>query len=74
VSPRTYLRLLRFSETFEDLHASGSLAGHAAEHGFADQAHMSREFRSMAGSPASAARKTAVGPFLDNPETQASPS
>ena len=74
VSPRTYLRLLRFSETFDDLQAAGSLAGHAAEHGFADQAHMSREFRSMAGSSASAARKTAVGPFLGNPETQASPS
>lgn len=65
VAPGTYLRLVRFSETFSELpSAEGSLAHHAAKHGFADQAHMSREFRAMAGSSAGKARKVAVGPFL----------
>ena len=64
--PRTYLRLLRFSQTLDGLpDAHGSLAGHAADHGFADQAHMSREFRALAGAPAATVRKTATGPFLD---------
>lgn len=65
VSPSTYLRLLRFQETFVDLqHSSDPLAHHAATHGFADQAHMAREFRSMSGTNAAIARKRAQGPFL----------
>jgi len=62
--PRRYLRLLRFNKAFEGVPASGSLAGHAADQGFADQAHMAREFRAMAGVPAKQARRTAKGPFL----------
>lgn len=66
MTPRTYLRLLRFSDAIEGLAAvEGSFAGHAAERGFADQSHMSREFRSMAGLPATSVRNRAVGPFLD---------
>ena len=34
-----------------------TLAGHAADRGFADQAHMAREFRRLAGVPATAARR-----------------
>lgn len=65
VSPRIYLRLLRFSCAFDQLpELSGSLALHAAEHGFADQSHMAREFRSMSGLPAVKAKKKAIGPFL----------
>ena len=65
VAPRTYLRLLRFQESLAGLAGSGdSLADHAAAHGFADQAHMAREFRSMAGVPARKARAKARGPFL----------
>ena len=64
-APSTYLRLVRFSEAFAALgEASHGLAGHAAAHGFADQAHMAREFRTLAGEPASRARKRAQGPFL----------
>lgn len=66
ISPRKYLRLLRFSQTLGGLPgAEGTLAGHAADHGFADQAHMSREFRAMAGAPAAVVRKIVTGPFLD---------
>lgn len=75
LSPRSYLRLLRFGDAIAGLPAAtGSLAGHAADHGFADQAHMSREFRSMSGSSAGTARKTLLGPFLDRSRHRSSPS
>jgi AraC-like DNA-binding protein len=65
VGPRTYLRLLRFQQTFAALPASAdSLADHAAAHGFSDQAHMAREFRVLAGAPASRARRSATPPFV----------
>jgi AraC-like DNA-binding protein len=65
VPPRLYLRLLRFQETLAGLQEDeDSLAGHAAARGFADQAHMAREFRAIAGAPAGVARKKAVGPFI----------
>ena len=62
--PRHYLRLLRFQKAFEQVPDAASLADHAAAQGFADQAHMAREFREMAGVPATEARRTAKGPFL----------
>jgi AraC-like DNA-binding protein len=62
--PRRYLRLLRFQKAFERVPDDASLAAHAADQGFADQAHMAREFRAMAGMPANRARRTARGPFL----------
>jgi AraC-like DNA-binding protein len=62
--PRRYLRLLRFQKAFEQVPGDASLAAHAAEQGFADQAHMAREFRAMAGVPARQARRSARGPFL----------
>lgn len=65
VAPRAFLRLLRFQGAFETLPGKTNLASHAADRGFADQAHMAREFRSLAGVPATAARHRARGPFLD---------
>ncbi len=62
--PRTYLRLLRFHRAFEQVPEQPSLADHAAARGYADQAHMARDFRAMAGVPAKQARRTAKGPFL----------
>ncbi|HEX6218477.1 MAG TPA: helix-turn-helix domain-containing protein [Sphingomicrobium sp.] len=63
--PRSYLRMLRFSEAFANLPSAGhGLADHALGHGFADQAHMSREFRALAGSPARQVRGRAQGPFI----------
>lgn len=63
---RSYLRMVRFSEAFAEIPlAKDGLADHAAGHGFADQAHMAREFRSLAGAPPRTARKYGHGPFLD---------
>ena len=63
--PRAYLRLLRFQTAFETLPGEPSLAAHAAAQGYADQAHMARDFRRLAGVPATTARVRARGPFLD---------
>ena len=62
--PRSYLRLLRFQQAFEQLPEADVLAHHAADHGFADQAHMAREFRRLAGEPASRTKSKSRGPFL----------
>ena len=63
---RSYLRMLRFGEAFAELPSAGyGLAEHAAGHGFADQAHMSREFRSLAGAPPRSARERGRGPFIE---------
>jgi AraC-like DNA-binding protein len=62
--PRRYLRLLRFQKAFEQVPDQPSLADHAAVQGYADQAHMARDFRAMAGVPAKQARRSAKGPFL----------
>jgi AraC-like DNA-binding protein len=62
--PRRYLRLIRFQKAFEGLPSGTSLAEQAAAQGFADQAHMARTFREMAGVPATRARRAARGPFL----------
>ncbi len=64
ILPRAFLRLLRFQGAFETLPGEASLAGHAAAQGFADQAHMARTFRTLAGVPATTARRRARGPFL----------
>ena len=63
--PRSYLRMLRFGDALAELAAAKvSLAVHAQDHGFADQAHMAREFRELAGAPARTAKARAQGPFL----------
>ncbi len=64
VPPRAFLRLLRFQNAFETLPGEASLADHAAAQGFADQAHMARAFRDLAGVPAGTALRRARGPFL----------
>jgi len=65
LSPRSWLRLLRFRETLLAVQQDGAaLAGHAAERGYSDQAHMTRDFRDLAGEPPGSARGRAKGPFL----------
>jgi AraC-like DNA-binding protein len=65
ISPRRYLRLLRFARAMHGIQADAdALALHAAESGFADQPHMAREFRALSGRKPSRARREASGPFL----------
>jgi AraC-like DNA-binding protein len=65
LAPRAYLRLLRFRAAMQDVQRSAdSLADTAAARGYADQAHMARDFRTLAGVPPSGARARARGPFL----------
>lgn len=63
--PRSYLRLIRFRRTMADFAGPATtLADQAARHGFADQAHMARDFRLLARTGPRDARATAKGPFL----------
>ena len=65
MAPRDYLRVLRFRETMRALpQEDATLAEMAADRGYADQAHMARDFRVMAGAPPRRARRQAKGPFL----------
>jgi AraC-like DNA-binding protein len=50
LGPKRLQRVLRFNALLGRLAASESLAGLAAEHGYADQAHMTRECRALCGS------------------------
>jgi AraC-like DNA-binding protein len=51
LTPKQYLRIGRFGRVLEALAGSrpGTLADLAAANGYADQAHLSREFRDLAG-------------------------
>lgn len=63
--PRSYLRLLRFRTAVTGVQAAGALlADTAAASGYADQAHMTREFQSLGGLPPGRARSRATGPFV----------
>ncbi|MFN4096141.1 MAG: helix-turn-helix domain-containing protein [Sphingomonas sp.] len=63
--PRSYLRLLRFREAVAGVQeAESALADTAAASGYADQAHMTREFRALGGISPGTARRRAAGPFV----------
>ena len=65
MSPRRYLRLIRFRRTMADFaEPTATLAEQAAKRGFADQAHMARDFRLLARTAPRSARARARGPFL----------
>jgi len=65
ITPRAYLRLIRFRRTMADFaQAPTTLTDQAAKSGFADHAHMARDFRLLAGTPPGVARAKAKGPFL----------
>lgn len=65
ITPRSFRRLRRFEQGLRALEgSSASLAEHAQRAGFADQAHMAREFRRYAEQPAHDLRKRLRGPFL----------
>lgn len=64
--PRKYFKLLRFQSAIEEKKIySLTLAQEAAALGYADQAHMARDFREYAGKPTSVIRAKADGPFMD---------
>lgn len=63
--PRSYLRLLRFRDAVAGVQGEESrLADTAAASGYADQAHMTREFRALGGLSPGAARRRTTGPFV----------
>jgi AraC-like DNA-binding protein len=63
--PRSYLRLLRFRDAVAGVQGEESrLADTAAASGYADQAHMTREFHALAGLSPGAARRRTTGPFV----------
>lgn len=65
LAPRQYFRLLRFQHAVgEHADASPRQTDRAADAGYADQAHMTREFRRLSGETPARQRKSAVGPFL----------
>jgi AraC-like DNA-binding protein len=53
-SPKQAARLMRFEAARRRLREGGGLARIAAQCGYADQAHMAREFRELAGAPPTA--------------------
>jgi AraC-like DNA-binding protein len=65
MAPRSYLRLLRYRAAVSGIQSpEAALADTAAASGYADQAHMTREFQSLAGLPPGRARHRARGPFV----------
>lgn len=51
LSPKTAARVIRFDRALGRLRAGAPIAEVAADCGFYDQAHLSREFRALAGAP-----------------------
>lgn len=65
LAPRSYQRLLRMRRAIAGMQQDAApLADTAAAQGYADQAHMARDFRRIAGVAPSNARARARGPFL----------
>lgn len=65
VPPQRYIRLMRFQAALASLQTGTTgLADQAVDGGYADQPHMAREFRAMAGAPPVAVRRLAQGPFV----------
>lgn len=69
IAPLRYLRVIRFGAALAAVQASRAPIAHtAAGQGYADQAHMARDFRALAGAPPSIARGRALGPFIASGE------
>jgi AraC-like DNA-binding protein len=63
VAPATYLRLVRFQRAAAAVSAGLPLAFAAADHGFADQAHMTRVFRDTSGLTPGNFRSAGCAPY-----------
>ncbi len=67
--PRSYLRLLRFRDAVAEVQTPHArLADTAAATGYADQPHLTREFRALGGITPATARQKARGPFVPGRE------
>ncbi len=66
LSPRTFTRILRLQEALAWLraHPATPLAEAALHSGYADHAHMTREFRELTGKPPSAFRPSGPAPTV----------
>ncbi len=60
LSPKRFARVARFRSAFDRLATATSLATVAAECGYADQSHLTHEFREMAGETPSSYQATFV--------------
>ncbi len=70
LSPRQYFRLLRFQNAVgDDARPATRLADKAADAGYADQAHMTRDYRRFAGETPARMRRASAGPFVKGRET-----
>lgn len=66
IEPRKYRRLLRFRHALRALGGPGSLAVIAVEAGYADQAHMTREFGRLAGATPACVRRGGCNPVFES--------
>lgn len=65
LGPKLFARILRFRRAAAELAVSSSLAALAADHGYADHAHMTREFVAFAGlTPSELLRTPRPFPFM----------
>ena len=60
LTPKRFARVVRFRSAVDRLATAGSLATVAAECGYADQSHLTHEFREMAGATPSSYQATFV--------------
>lgn len=68
--PRQYFRLLRFQNAVRDEPDSSiRQAEKAAGAGYADQAHMTRDFRRFSGETPGRLQQARIGPFVKSPES-----
>lgn len=67
VAPKAAARLLRFDHARQQAREGLALADVAARAGYADQAHLSREWRELAGATP---RQTLTTPYIDDPFVQ----
>lgn len=72
LNPKTYEKLVRFTRTLEALRTQTgrSLASIAADRGFADQAHLTREMRALSGSTPSRLARLPSGPLNHLPHDE----
>jgi transcriptional regulator GlxA family with amidase domain len=72
--PKTLQRVLRFQRFLAIAQRDGDLASVALEAGYADQAHLTRECRRLAGLPPAALLRTGAGPAGERSDSFKTPA